>query len=1460
MSDTKTFSALPVATALTGDEIVPIVQDHANKRTTIAQISEFFPAVDEAFIVASSAAGLPNERVLTADSGVTTITDNGAGSSIVVGLASTITAAGPVGDATHVPQITFDAKGRLTTVSSVAISASGNVNSGTSGQLTYYASTGATVSGNANANISNGALTLGVAASTIGQLILAGNTSGSATITPQATSGSPTITLPNASGTLAVSASSPLSLNSTTGALSITGAALTRTDDTNVTLTLGGSPTSALVNAASITAGWTGTLSGARGGTGTANTGKTITLGGSLTTSGSFDSTFTMTGSTSVTFPTSGTLATTGGASIPSVVQGDLLYGSASNVLSALAKDTNATRYLSNTGSSNNPAWAQIALTTGVSGVLPVANGGTNASSASITAFNNITGYTASGATGTTSTNLVFSTSPTLVTPTLGVASATRLLLPASQAYSTTIDSKLFGSGNLSGTVTVGSPIAVYQLAVDTDTVDASAVSGFNYLAGGGSIYGGAKGNRNGVFGTVNVAAATGNVAADDRYYVALAGNAIGSANDNGTGVTPSGNLFGFGVAARLAAAATFYNDLVGGEIDVIAETGSGVAYKAGLQIVSDVNDAVQGSLSDYGLGFGTAAGSIGFKKLISMCGAASAKWPLSSGGTLIGTETPATGTMTALYGVDFSAISFSGSGAAAFKSSGFLVDPDGDTTVKTLILNGSTSGTTTVKAAATAGTTTITLPAGTTDFSATGGTAQVVKQTSSGGAFTVATVAASEIASGAALTKSDDTNVTLTLGGTPTTALLAATSITAGWTGTLGPARGGTGVANNAASTLTISGSFATTLTVTGITGVTLPTTGTLATLAGSEALTNKSYNGLTLTSTTGTLTISNGKTVSHSAGTTFAGTDGKTLTISNSGTLSGGDAFVLSIAASKTLTCSNTLTFTGTDSSSVAFGAGGTVLYSGGALGTPSSGTLTSCTGLPLTTGITGTLGAANGGTGVANNASSTITISGNFGTTVTVSGTTSVTLPTSGTLSTLAGSEELTNKTLNASVGKGTWTASGTWTLPAITLGGTVSGGGNQLNNIIIGTSTPLAGTFTTLGSGAHTITSASATALAVGLNGATNPALLVDASTASSATGIKIKSAAAAGGVAVSVITSGTNENLTIDAAGSGTITVGGTSTGAITLTRATTMSAALTYGGVALSNAVTGTGNMVLATSPSFTTPVLGTPSSGNLSNCTAYPGTSALVTTGALASGSIANGFGTIATANTINSTGTTDATSTTTGMILTAGGISAQKGLWGKNLGLTTGADAAFIIKQWADASNYTCLSFNNDNTGTGMVGLVAGGTGNLHLYHLVPTGYACKFRVNNVDVGSLGTGIVWGSATGGDKGAGTANFAADIYKNNTAYTNPDFVFEHAFTGKIEKYADRDRAKDYMGLMPLGELLDYTQKNMRLPRISDEPAGMFERGDIVLEKLEEAYLYIMQLHERISALETREQ
>lgn len=70
----------------------------------------------------------------------------------------------------------------------------------------------------------------------------------------------------------------------------ITGAALTKTDDTNVTLTLGGTPTTALLRAASLTLGWTGQLSVPRGGTGLASATAYAVLCGGTTSTGPFQS------------------------------------------------------------------------------------------------------------------------------------------------------------------------------------------------------------------------------------------------------------------------------------------------------------------------------------------------------------------------------------------------------------------------------------------------------------------------------------------------------------------------------------------------------------------------------------------------------------------------------------------------------------------------------------------------------------------------------------------------------------------------------------------------------------------------------------------------------------------------------------------------------------------------------------------------------------------------------------------------------------------------------------------------------------------------------------------------------------------------------------------------------------------------------------------------------------------
>ena len=61
--------------------------------------------------------------------------------------------------------------------------------------------------------------------------------------------------------------------------------------------------------------------------------------------------------------------------------QGDIIIASGANTPIRLGKSTTSTQYLANTGTSNAPAWNEVALATGVSGTLPVANGGTGVTS-----------------------------------------------------------------------------------------------------------------------------------------------------------------------------------------------------------------------------------------------------------------------------------------------------------------------------------------------------------------------------------------------------------------------------------------------------------------------------------------------------------------------------------------------------------------------------------------------------------------------------------------------------------------------------------------------------------------------------------------------------------------------------------------------------------------------------------------------------------------------------------------------------------------------------------------------------------------------------------------------------------------------------------------------------------------------------------------------------------------------
>lgn len=80
---------------------------------------------------------------------------------------------------------------------------------------------------------------------------------------------------------------------------------------------------------------------------------------------------------------------TFGGTGQTTVTTGDLLYGSASNVWSKLADVATGNALISG-GVTTAPSWGKIGLTTHVSGILPIANGGTGTATPSLVAGTNI--------------------------------------------------------------------------------------------------------------------------------------------------------------------------------------------------------------------------------------------------------------------------------------------------------------------------------------------------------------------------------------------------------------------------------------------------------------------------------------------------------------------------------------------------------------------------------------------------------------------------------------------------------------------------------------------------------------------------------------------------------------------------------------------------------------------------------------------------------------------------------------------------------------------------------------------------------------------------------------------------------------------------------------------------------------------------------------------------------------
>ena len=167
-----------------------------------------------------------------------------------------------------------------------------------------------------------------------------------------------------------VSSGSP-SWAAVTGA-DITGAALTGVNDTNVTITLGGTSATALLRAASITLGWTGALSPSRGGTGTTTLTGVVIGNGIGTMTGVVGTAEQLlrrnAANTAYEFFTPTFLSN------PMTSLGDIIYGNAAGAPVRLAANASGSNQYLRSVSSGAPGWASIAGTDVTGAAITTAN------------------------------------------------------------------------------------------------------------------------------------------------------------------------------------------------------------------------------------------------------------------------------------------------------------------------------------------------------------------------------------------------------------------------------------------------------------------------------------------------------------------------------------------------------------------------------------------------------------------------------------------------------------------------------------------------------------------------------------------------------------------------------------------------------------------------------------------------------------------------------------------------------------------------------------------------------------------------------------------------------------------------------------------------------------------------------------------------------------------------------
>jgi hypothetical protein len=313
------ITQLPAAGAITGSELVPIVQNGVTVRTTTGAISAS-PSQVQTFLTLNQEPTLPNSRRLAGGTGIGLV-DNGAQSTYQITLNGASGSLEAAGNGLIAKTGASTVTNRTLQVTGAGLSVTNG--SGVSGDPTFGLSGLAL----ALANLGGTGLVAIQNGTTAGGVLIAGTANQIGVANGNGQGGNPTISIVDnvilpgtASMTVPIgnSAQEPVGsqgqfrFNSTTQTFdgyasgswrqfSLAGGVISFSAGST-----GFTPNQATSGA--VTLG--GILNGASGGTGINNSGKTITLGGNLVTSGAFNTTFAVTANTSVTLPVSGTLAT----------------------------------------------------------------------------------------------------------------------------------------------------------------------------------------------------------------------------------------------------------------------------------------------------------------------------------------------------------------------------------------------------------------------------------------------------------------------------------------------------------------------------------------------------------------------------------------------------------------------------------------------------------------------------------------------------------------------------------------------------------------------------------------------------------------------------------------------------------------------------------------------------------------------------------------------------------------------------------------------------------------------------------------------------------------------------------------------------------------------------------------------------------------------------------------------